>query len=265
MVEKIKKSGANVLLCQKGIDDVAQYYLAKSKILACRRIKKADIELLSKATGAKIISNLNELNPSDLGNAKLVKEVKENEEGMTYITGCENPKAITILIRGGTDHVIDELERAIRDGIDDVVAALEKEYIVASEGAFEIELARRMRHYSQSIKGREQLAVNAFADSLEVIPRTLAENAGLDPIDILTELKSRHDNAEITAGLNLNSSIAGGSICNTVKEGIIEPLEIKVQAIKSATEVAMMILRIDDIIASGRHSNSTPSGVQGYD
>ena len=265
MVDKIKKSGANVLLCQKGIDDVAQYYLAKSKIFAARRIKKADMELLSKATGAKIISNLNELNSSDLGNAKFVKEVKENEEGMTYITGCENPKAITILIRGGTEHVIDELERAIRDGIGDVVAALEKGYIVAGGGAFEIELARRMRHYSQSIKGREQLAVNAFADSLEVIPRTLAENAGLDPIDILTELKSRHDNAEITAGLNLNSSIAGGSICNTVKEGIIEPLEIKVQAIKSATEVAMMILRIDDIIASGRHSSSTPSGVQGYD
>jgi len=267
MVEKIKKSGANVLLCQKGIDDVAQYYLAKSKIFAARRVKKEDMELLSKATGAKIVSNLNELNSSDLGNAKLVKEVKENEnEGMTYITGCENPKAITVLIRGGTEHVIDELERAIRDGIGDVVAALEKGYIVAGGGAFEIELARRMRHYSQSIKGREQLAVNAFADALEVIPRTLAENAGLDPIDILTELKARHDNSEITAGLNLNPSAAGGSICNTVKEGIIEPLEIKIQAIKSASEVATMILRIDDIIASGKSSGGAPAGaLQGYD
>jgi len=267
MVEKIKKSSATVILCQKGIDDVAQYYLAKSGIFAARRIKKSDMELIGKATGAKIVSNLNELNASDLGRAKLVREVKECEnEGMTYITGCENPKAITILIRGGTEHVIDELERAIKDGIGDVSAALEKGYVVAGGGAFEMELAKRMRQYSQGIKGREQLAINAFADSLEVIPRTLAENAGLDPIDILTELKARHDNNEITAGLNLNASSSDKIICNTAKEGIIEPLEIKVQAIKSATEVAMMLLRIDDVIASNKSSSGAPAGaLQGYE
>ncbi|MCX8194304.1 MAG: TCP-1/cpn60 chaperonin family protein, partial [Candidatus Pacearchaeota archaeon] len=257
MVEKIKKVGANVVLCQKGIDDVAQYYLAKSGIYAARRIKKSDMELIAKATGAKIVSNLNELTSEDLGKAKLVKEVKEgDEEGMTYITGCENPKALTILIRGGTEHVIDEVERAIKDGIGDVSVALEKGYVVAGGGAFEMELAKRLNEFSQSIKGREQLAVKAFAESLEIIPRTLAENAGLDPIDILTELKARHERKEFNAGLDLTSDSKEQAICNTLEKGIIEPLEIKNQAIKSASEVAMMILRIDDVIASSRGSST---------
>jgi chaperonin GroEL (HSP60 family) len=259
MVEKIKKSGANVVLCQKGIDDVAQYYLAKLGIFACRRIKKSDMELLSKATGARIVSNLNELSAQDIGKAKSVKEVKEgDDEGLTYITGCENPKAVTILIRGGTEHVIDELERAIKDGIGDVAVALVKGLVVAGGGAFEIELSKRLKEFSQSVKGREQLAINAFADSLEVIPRTLAENAGLDPIDILTELKARHDMKEFFTGLDLtaNSSGNSGEICDTIKRGIIEPLEIKIQAIKSASEVAMMILRIDDVIASSSSGSS---------
>jgi len=259
MVEKINKVGANVVFCQKGIDDVAQYYLSKSGILAARRISKSDMELLSKATGAKIVSNINELSPQDLGKAKLVKDVRENEEGMIYVTGCENPKAITILVRGGTSHVIDELERAIKDGIGDVAVALEKGFIVSGGGAFEMELAKRLREFSQSIKGREQLAVNSFAESLEVIPRTLAENAGLDPIDILTELKMRHDKREINAGLDLTVDIGkGGEICDTLKKGIIEPLEIKNQALKSASEVAIMILRIDDVIASGKTPSQTP-------
>jgi len=259
MVEKINKVGANVVFCQKGIDDVAQYYLSKSGILATRRISKSDMELLSKATGAKIVSNINELSPQDLGKAKLVKDVRENEEGMIYVTGCENPKAITILVRGGTSHVIDELERAIKDGIGDVAVALEKGFIVSGGGAFEMELAKRLREFSQSIKGREQLAVNSFAESLEVIPRTLAENAGLDPIDILTELKMRHDKREINAGLDLTVDIGkGGEICDTLKKGIIEPLEIKNQALKSASEVAIMILRIDDVIASGKTPSQTP-------
>jgi thermosome len=258
MVEKIKKVGANVILCQKGIDDVAQYYLAKLGIFACRRIKKSDIELIAKATGAKIVSNLNEITPEDLGKAKLVKEVKEgNEEGMTYITGCDNPKALTILIRGGTEHVIDELERAIKDGIGDVIVALEKGYVVAGGGAFEMELSKRLQEFSQSVKGREQLAIKAFAESLEVIPRTLAENAGFDPIDILTELKARHDRKEVTIGLDLTTSSKESAICNTLDRGIIEPLEIKNQALKSASEVAMMILRIDDVIASNRGSGKT--------
>jgi thermosome len=269
MVGKIKKSGATVVLCQKGIDDIAQYYLTKENILAARRIKKDDINKLAKATGAKIVSNLNELNEKDLGFAALVKEVKESgfdsQEGMMYITGCKNPKALTILIRGGTEHVVDEIERAIKDGIGDVAVSLEKGLIVAGGGAFEIELASRLRKFSQSIRGREQLAVNAFADSLEVIPRTLAENAGLDPIDILTELKSRHDKQEFTIGLDVSSnSSTEGVIVDTLKKGIIEPLEIKIQALKSASEVAMMILRIDDVIASskggGMGSRGMPQG-----
>ncbi|MCL6500975.1 MAG: TCP-1/cpn60 chaperonin family protein [Candidatus Pacearchaeota archaeon] len=258
MVEKIKKVGANVVLCQKGIDDVAQYYLAKAGIFACRRIKKSDIDLIAKATGAKIVSNLNELSSEDLGKARLVKEIKEGEEeGLTLITGCENPKALTILIRGGTEHVIDELERAIKDGVGDVVVALEKGFVVAGGGAFEVELSKRLNEFAQSIKGREQLAVKAFAESLEVIPRTLSENAGLDPIDILTELKARHDKKETMAGLDLTTNSKELAICNTLDKGIIEPLEIKNQAIKSASEVAMMILRIDDVIAASGNKGSS--------
>ncbi|MGB9708095.1 MAG: thermosome subunit alpha [Candidatus Pacearchaeota archaeon] len=251
MVEKIKKVGANVVLCQKGIDDVAQYYLAKAGIFAARRIKKSDIDLIAKATGAKIVSNLNELTQEDLGKARLVKEIKEgDEEGMTIITGCENPKALTILIRGGTEHVIDELERALKDGIGDVAVALEKGYVVAGGGAFEMELSKRLQEFAQSIKGREQLAIKAFAESLEIVPRTLAENAGLDPIDILTELKARHDKKEFMIGLDLTTNSKETAICNTLEKGIVEPLEIKNQALKSASEVAMMILRIDDVIAA---------------
>jgi len=264
MVEKIKEAGANVVLCQKGIDDVAQYYLTKENIFAARRIKKSDMELLAKATGGKIVSNLNELTKEDLGNSDVVKEVKEGEEGMIYVMGCRNPKAITILIRGGTEHVIDELERAIKDGIGDVSVALEKGHIVAGGGAFEMELARRLRAYSQGISGREQLAINAFADSLEVIPRTLAENAGLDPIDMITELKARHDKNETTTGLNISAGSVSGEIIDTLKKGIIEPLEIKKQAIKSASEVTIMILRIDDVIASSKTSSSVPEMPSGY-
>lgn len=264
MVEKIKKSGANIIICQKGIDDVAQYYLTKAKIYAIRRVKKSDMEKLAKATSGKIVSNINELSENDLGKASLVKEVKEgNEEGMTYVTGCDNPKAITILVRGGTEHVIDELERAIRDGIGDVSSSLELGYIVAGGGAFEIELLSKLKRFASTVKGREQLAINAFADALESIPRTLAENAGLDPIDILTELKTRHERGETKAGLNLSNDGTIG-IYNTLEVGIVEPLEIKIQAIKSASEVATMILRIDDVIASGK-SSSLPSGTQGME
>lgn len=264
MVEKIKATGAKVVICQKGIDDIAQYYLTKAKIFACRRVKKDDMEKLAKATGAKIVSNLNELSEQDLGYAEIVKEVKEGqeEEGMTYVMGCTNPKALTILIRGGTEHVIDEFERAIKDGIGDVSVALEKGLVVAGGGAIEIEIAKKLREFAQTISGREQLAVNSFADALEVIPRTIAENAGLDPIDVLTELKSRHEKGEKYVGLDVSSNAKdSGECCDTLKRGIIEPLEIKNQAIKSATEVAMMILRIDDVIASSKTgtSSSTPS------
>lgn len=246
MVEKIKLSGANVVFCQKGIDDFAQYLLAKEGVYACRRVTRSDMEKISKATGAKIVSNINELTPFEIGNAQTVEEVKHGPDSMTYIKGCQNPKALTILIHGGTEHVIDEIERAIKDGLGDVSCALQSGLVVPGGGAIEIELARRLREFSNGLFGREQLAVEEFASALEFIPITLAENAGLDPIDIITELKSRHDSGERNAGLNLFKN----KIENMLEAQIIEPLKIKSQAISSATEVANMILRIDDVIAS---------------
>jgi archaeal chaperonin len=246
MVEKIKESGTNVIFCQKGIDDFAQYLLSKNRIYSCRRVSKSDIEKISKATGGKIISNLNELNSYELGNAEIVEEVKHGNNVFTYIKGCQNPKALTILIHGGTEHVIDEIERAIKDGLGDVVSALKTGLVVPGGGSIEIELARRLRYFGQSLSGREQLAVEEFASALEHIPATLAENAGMDPIDVLTELKSRHDSGERNVGLNLFNK----KIENVLEAKIIEPYRIKSQAISSASEVANMILRIDDVIAS---------------
>ena len=251
MADKIKKSGATVVFCQKGIDEVAQYYLAKEKIYACRRIPKSDMEKLARATSAKIVSNLNELNETQLGNAELVEGKKEDSDSYTYITGCKNPKALTILIRGGTEHVISEIERALKDGMGVVASVLKDKKIVPGAGAIEVELAKRLRDYSKSLNGREQFAVEEFANAMEFIPITLAENAGLDPIDILTELRARHQQGETNAGINLLT----GKIEDSIVAGIIEPIRIKTQAIDSATEVAVMILRIDDVIAA----NTKPS------
>ena len=203
MIEKIKNSGANVVFCQKGIDDFAQYLLSKERIYACRRVAKSDMEKLAKATGGKIVSNLNELTSGELGRADKVGSTKHGDDELTYVTGCENPKALTILIHGGTEHVIDEIERAIKDGLGDVAAALKSGLVVPGGGAIEIELAKQLREFSQGLSGREQLAVEEFASALEYIPITLAENAGLDPIDILTEMKSKHDAGEKNTGLNL--------------------------------------------------------------
>lgn len=264
MVGKVKVSGANVIFCQKGIDDFAQYLLAKAGIYACRRVAKSDMEKLAKATGGKIVSNLNELSSLELGNAEKVEEVKHGEDTLTYIRGCQNPKALTILIHGGTSHVIDEIERAIKDGLGDVVASLKYGLVVAGGGAVEVELARRLREFGHSLSGREQLAVEEFASALEYIPRSLAENAGMDPIDVLTELKSRHDSGEKNSGLNLFKN----RIENVLDARILEPVKIKTQAINSASEVAIMILRIDDVIASSGDSNKgagVPSGMGGYD
>jgi thermosome len=246
IVEQVKSSGANVIFCQKGIDDVVQYYLAKEGIYACRRVAKSDMESLSKATGGKIITNLNELSENELGKARIVEEIKHGEEAMTYVKECENPKSITILIHGGSEHVIDEVERALKDGLGDVAAVIKDRKIVAGAGAIEIELSKKLREFSNTLSGREQLAVQEFANALEFIPSTLAENAGLDPIDILTELKARHDEGEKYAGIN----ILNNRIENCLEAGIIEPMKIKTQAISSATEVATMILRIDDVLAS---------------
>jgi len=243
-IQKIVASGANVLICQKGIDELAQHFLAKENIYAVRRVKKSDMEKLSKATGAKVVSDLNDLSRSDLGFSGLVEEVQVADEYMTYIRNCKNPKALTILIRGATSHIVDEVGRAIEDAIGDINASLEKGKVVAGAGSIEMELAKNVRKYANSLSGREQLAVLKFADSLEVIPRTLAENAGLDPIDVLAGLKSAHDRKEIWAGINVFS----GKVIDAKRQGIIEPEKIKSQAITSATEVAVMVLRIDDVI-----------------
>jgi len=261
MVWRIKQSGANVVFCQKGIDDVAQYYLAKESIYACRRVAKSDMEKLAKATSARIISNLNDIRAEELGFSQIVEEVRENDEAMTYVRGCKNPKALTILIRGGTENVISEIERALKDGMGVVASVLKDKKILAGAGAIEVELAKRLRDYSQSLGGREQLAIEEFAAALEFIPITLAENAGLDPIDILTELRARHMKGETNAGINLLK----GKIEDSINAGIIEPIRIKQQAVDSATEVAVMILRIDDVIAAGNSKQASTPNLEGMD
>jgi thermosome len=247
MVDTIKKSGTNVVLCQKGVDDVAQHYLAKAGILTARRVKESDMEKLSKATGGKVVTNLKDLTSEDLGVANLVEERKIAGEEMIFIEGCKNPKAVSILVRGGTEHVVDEVERAVHDAVSVVSAAIEEGKVVGGGGASEIEVAKSLREYSETVGGREALAVNAFADAIETIPRTLAENAGLDPIDILVQLRAAH---EKPGGKNMGIDVTTGKVLDILKEGIIEPLKIKTQAIKSASEVTEMILRIDDVIAA---------------
>lgn len=263
MTDAIIKSKANVLVCQKGIDDLAQYYLSKAGVYAVRRVKQSDLYNLAKATGAKIITKISEIKESDLGFAGLVEEIKIGEEEMTYVRDCKNPKAVTILIRGGTKHVIDEVERAMTDALGDISASLRLKKVVAGAGACEMEVSRNLRLFANKMSGREQLAVLAFADAIEVVPRTLAENAGIDPIDILTDLKSQHDAGKKWAGIN----VFKGKVEDAWKMGVIEPLKIKTQAIKSASEVAELILRIDDVIASkgmGKEPAMSPQGMQGY-
>ncbi len=247
MVEKVKKSGANVLICEKGIDDLAQHYLAKEGMYAVRRVKRSDMEKLAKATGAKIITNLDDLKSSELGYAAQVEEVKIADSDMTYVTGCKNPKAVSILIRGGTEHVVDEVERALHDALKVVAVAIEDGYAVPGGGAPEIELALRLRDYGQTVGGREQLAIEAFAEALEVIPWTLAENAGMDAIDVVIELKNAHNKKN---GKAFGVNVLENRVSDMMVAKVIEPIRVKIQAIQSATEVASMILRIDDVIAS---------------
>lgn len=248
MAEKIAASGANVVICQKGIDDIVQHYLAKKGIYAVRRVGESDMKKIAKATGAKVVTNLQDLSKDDLGYAGIVEEKKVGDDEFTYIQECKNPKAVTMLVRGGTEHVTNEIERAVTDAVGDVIAALRVGKIVAGAGAPEMELSKELRKYAESLSGKEQLAVRAFADSLEVIPRTLAENAGLDPIDVITELKAAHDKKQKWAGINVFT----GRVMDAWNEGVLEPLKIKTQAVSSAAEVACMILRIDDIISSGK-------------
>ncbi len=255
MVDTVIKSGANVIVCQKGIDDMAQHFLAKAGIYAVRRVKRSDLEKLARATGGKIVTNLKDLTSSDLGNAGIVEEQTVGDEQMTYVKECKNAKAVTFLVRGGTQHVVDEVERAVKDAIGDISASLKVGKVVGGAGAVEIALARELRKFATSLSGREQLAVNSFADSIEIIPRTLAENAGLDPIDMLTDMKAKHDKGMKWAGIDVFS----GKVVDAWKAGVIEPLKTKTQAVKSASEVAELILRIDDVIAgSGSKEPKAP-------
>ncbi|MEM4644788.1 MAG: thermosome subunit beta, partial [Archaeoglobaceae archaeon] len=246
MVDRIVKAGANVVFCQKGIDDLAQYYLAKAGILAVRRVKQSDIEKLAKATGAKILTDLRDISPSDLGEAELVEERKVGDEKMVFVEGCKNPRAVTILVRGGSEHVVDEVERSLNDAIKVTKAALESGKVVAGGGAPEMELSLKLKQWAPSIGGREQLAIEAFAEALEIIPRTLAENAGIDPIDVIVNLRSAHEKGQKYAGVDVDT----GKVVDMKERGVIEPLRVKTQAIQSATEVAVMILRVDDVIAA---------------
>jgi|TARA_B100001971_G_scaffold214859_1_gene254951 thermosome len=254
MVEQITSTGANVVLCQKGVDDVAIHYLTKKGIYAIRRASESDMKKVAKATGAKIVNNLKDLNKDDLGNAGTVEEKKVGDDEFTYIMDCKNPKAVTMLIRGGTEHVTNEIERAVTDAVGDVSAVLKTGLVVAGAGAPEMELAMSLKKYANSLSGREQLAVEAFANAMEVIPRTLVENAGLDPIDTITDLKAAHSKKQKWAGIDVFT----GKVMDAWKHGVIEPLKIKTQAVSSAAEVAVMVLRIDDVIATA--GSKEPAG-----
>ena len=258
MVDKVVKSGANMLICQKGIDDLAQHYLAKAGILAIRRAKKSDMEKLAKASGAKIVTNLNELTKKELGKARDVYTKKIGDDDMTFVTGCTNAKAVSILIRGATEHVVDEVERALHDGLAVVAVTVEDGKAVAGGGAPEIELALRLRQYASTVGGRAQLAIEAFATAIEIIPRTLAENAGMDPINTLVDLRSKHEGKK--ANKNFGLDVESGGITDMLKLNVVEPLRVKTQAISSASEVANMILRIDDVIASKGGGGGMPPG-----
>lgn len=256
MVDKIISSGANVAICQKGIDDVAQHYLAKSNVLAVRRVKESDMTKLSRATGARIVNNLEDLDTKDLGAADLVEERKVETDKWVFIEGCKHPKAVTILIRGGSQRVVDEAERSVHDALSVTKDVMEKPLIVAGGGSPESYVAGKLRDWSSTLSGREQLAADKFAESLEVIPLALAENAGMDPIDTLTELRSKQTKGSKWSGIDARS----GKIVDMSKLDIVEPLSVKEQIIKSATEVASMILRIDDVIASSKSGAGGPPG-----
>ena len=258
MVNKIQDAGANVLFCQKGIDDLAQHYLAKAGIMAVRRIKKSDMEKLARATQAKVVTNIEDLTLDDLGEAGLVLEKKISGEDMIFVEGCKDPKAVTLLVRGSTEHVVDEIERAVEDAIGVVSATVEDGKVVAGGGAAEIAIAKGLKEYADTISGREQLAVAAFAEAMEVVPKTLAENAGLDSIDSLVDLRAAHEKS-IYMGLD----VFKGEVRDMYKAGVIEPHRVKKQAIQSAAEAAEMILRIDDVIASSGSGKPGPEDMEG--
>jgi thermosome len=247
MVDKIKATEANVVFCQKGIDDMAQHFLAKEGILAARRVKQSDMEKLARATDGRITTDLDDLTPQDLGEAGIVEERKIGEDKMIFVEKCKDPHSVAVLIRAGLERMVDEAERAMTDALSVVSDVVENSKIVAGGGAVEVEVAKELRDYATKVGGREQLAIEAFADAIEIIPRTLAENAGLEPIDIVVELRSAHEKKD---GEYMGVNVFTGKVENMQENGVIEPLVVKEQAIKSAAESASMILRIDDVIAA---------------
>ncbi|MFQ5759061.1 MAG: thermosome subunit beta [Candidatus Bathyarchaeia archaeon] len=261
MVDKIATKGANVVICQKGLDDMAQHFLAKKGILAIRRAKQSDMEKLTRATGGRVMTNIDDLNRKDLGHAKLVEERKIGDDKMVFIEGCKDPRSVSILIHAGLERMVDEAERAMHDALSVVADVVEKNRIVAGGGAAEAAVAKAIRDYAPKIGGREQLAVEAFAESMEIIPNKLAENAGLEKIDIIVELRAAQEKPK---GHLMGVDVFTGKIVNMHKKGVIEPLSVKEQAIKSAVESASMILRIDDIISGGKtEAPPTPPGGPG--
>jgi archaeal chaperonin len=257
MVDKIKSASANVVLCQKGIDDIAQHYLAKEGIIAVRRVKESDMYKLSKATGARIVNNLDDLVNRDLGSADLVEERKVETDKWVFIEGCKNPKAVTILVRGGSQRIVDEAERSVHDALMVTKDIIEKPVVVAGGGATEAYIANELRGWASNLEGRAQLAVQKFADALDSIPLSLAENAGMDPIDTIAELRAKQSKGSKWTGIDVRNT----KVTDMFKEDVIEPSLVKEQIIKSATEAASMLLRIDDMIAAGK--SKTPAGPPG--
>ncbi|MFW9794175.1 MAG: thermosome subunit beta [Candidatus Thorarchaeota archaeon] len=255
MVDKIEATGANVLICQKGIDDVAQHFLAKKGIMAIRRAKKSTLEKLGKATGGKIATNLDELNGDYLGVAGIVEEVKIGDDKLVYVKDCKDPKAVSIVIRGGTEHVVDEADRALHDALCVVRNVVEDSTYVAGGGSTEVEIAKQLETYANKVGGREQLAIEAFAEALRVVPKTLTENGGHDPIDIIADLNKDHSKE---TGTWYGVDVLKGKTADMMKAGVIEPARVKSQAIRSAAEAAQMILRIDDVIAAKATSGPPP-------
>jgi thermosome len=257
MVEKVKDAGANVVICQKGIDDLAQHFMAKEGILAVRRAKQSDMEKLARATGGRIVNKIDDLGSADLGEAGLVEERKIGDDKMVVVEKCKDPRSVTVLIRAGLERMVDEAERAIHDALSVVADVTEHNVVVAGGGAVEAELAKELRGYATKVGGREQLAIEAFANSMEIVPKALAENAGLESIDILVALRSAHDKPK---GHLMGVDVFSGKVINMYEKGVIEPLKVKMQAIKSATEAASMILRIDDVIAATKPKEEKQGG-----
>jgi len=247
MVDQVSASGANFVICEKSIDDIALHFLSKKGIVAIKNASSGDVEKIAKATGAKIVANIKDLAASSLGEAKLIEEIKVGDDKLTFIRDAKNPMAVTVVLRGGTEHVVDEAERSLHDALCVVRDAVEDSKIVAGGGAPEAEAAKQLRDYAVKVGGREQLAIEAFSDALESIPLALAENAGLDPIDIMVEMRAKH---ETPGNKWYGVDVYSGEIKDTQKLNVIEPLRVKLQVVKSATEAASMILRIDDVVAS---------------